>query len=230
MNWFHCRHNADVALVRVSGEILDGAEELIQQIGDAPRVELRIDSPGGNSSAALAIYEAIQGREVSVEISGKCYSAAVTLAMAGARVKMAHDARMLLHRAVQHVVGDSDVLRSEAKRLDKINARIIAIVCARTRQPEDVVRHWFASGVDTCFSADEAREAGLVDEILPPVMETPERDAEALPGEKPGKPGFTEAERLLLDFLNALGPVQTRDRARLHRELGAWFTYNTTDA
>lgn len=213
--------------VVIQGEILDAAD-IIRQLGDAPHVRLIVDSNGGDSSAALAVWEALQGRDVEVTITGKCFSAAVTVMMSGRVIRIHPDARMMLHRPVNHVVCDSEQMRVEAKHLDKLTSRIIGIVAVRTRRPIEEVARWYTSGVDTYFTAQEALAAGLVDEILPADPQGPGKDLSIVPA-APDRAPFTDKELLLFECFRALGTIQTHDRARLHREVSVWLAHNARD-
>lgn len=230
MNWYNVHHREGVAHVSIFGGIGEGGgtAELLLAIGDAEKIRIRINSPGGNTSDALRIYDTLLGRDVEVEIGDRCYSAAAVIAMIGRVIRARADSRLMLHAAVVHAVGDAAMLRCAADRMEKINDRLVAIVATRTGKPVEVVARWYASGVDTYFTPDEAQAVGLVDEILPP--DEPEHGpaAEASPGATPATPGFTDAERLLFDMLEALGPLRVADKARLARELGCWFTYKVT--
>ena len=213
-------------MVRIAGEIgLTGATagELLAAVGDAAEVHISIDSIGGDSNAAFEIYDGLAGRNVTVEVVGNCFSAAVTIALAGSRIRMRRDALLMIHAARLFVFGTPDVLECAARRLHRLNARLLALIGQRTEQLAATVFAWLAK--DSYFTAPEALAAGLVDEITeaPPA---PVADAGRPEGPESGP---TEDEAFLHSILNAMGNVQVHSKAALARELNAWLAYRVQE-
>jgi ATP-dependent protease ClpP protease subunit len=229
MNWFAIHRDGDRAIAHVFGSIVFGqtASDFIAQLGDAKSVRVVIDCTGGNSSVALEVYEALRELNTEVEITGRCYSAAVTIAMAGRKIRIHPTGRMMIHRPVVAVMDDSDGLRSSAKNLDKTGEQIVAAISRRSRAPLSQIESWLRSG-DHYFTAEEAVSLGLADEIITPEPVPDSPNVVAIPGLSSRAP-YTDEENLLFDWLRALGPIPTADRARLMRNLGAHFTYNVKD-
>ena len=214
------------ALVRIDGEIgVAGATagELLAAIGGASEVFIILNSIGGDSNAALEIYDGLAGRKVAVEIRGNCFSAGVTIALAGGRIRMRRDAQIMVHPAQLFVFGSADELECGARRLRKVNARLRAIIERRTRQRREVVAGWLSK--DSYFTAIEARAAGLVDEIIDAAPAAPAAAAAEshLPGPVP-----TEDEALVYSLLQAMGPVTVRCKAEFSRAVGAWLSHAVT--
>jgi hypothetical protein len=70
----------------------------------------------------------------------------------------------MIHRPYTLALGDADVLRREAGALDKME-QSIARAYLRTGQSEAQILRWMHA--ETWFSAAEALDAGLVDEVMP---------------------------------------------------------------
>lgn len=232
MNWYRIQRRESDALVFIFGQIGvfgTGAKEFLVELGDVEKVKVFIDSPGGNGLDAIAIYDVLRERETTVEITGRCFSAAVTIAMSGKTVRIHPDARMMIHRPVTAVLGDSDAIRYEAKHMDKLTAQIIAAVTRRTRCPIKKVEGFFRSGEDNYFTPEEALAVGLVDSILEreesPEIQLAKRATAAVPAVAP----FTDEEQLLIDLFRAIGTIPTHNRARLMRELGVALTYQVKE-
>ncbi len=226
--WFSVRRDGSDAGVSIFDEIdvtSEGASALLAQVGDAPNVELRIDSLGGHAGTALDVVEGLHGRNVIATITGRAFSSGYTLALAAPRIRMERRGTILIHSPKLFAHGTPAELRQSAKRLEKICERWHRLLVERTGQPDAVVSEWLG-GKDFWFTADEALAAGLVDEIY----DEPPLPFDLVTGE-PLTAGTIDdgSERLFLELLRAMGTVRTKDKAKLGREIGAWFTYNVTE-
>jgi ATP-dependent protease ClpP protease subunit len=212
-------------LIRIAGEIgLTGATagELLAAVGDAAEVSITISSIGGDSNAALEIHDGLAGRNVEVEIVGNSFSAAVIIALAGSRIRMRRDALLMIHSARLFVFDTPEGLECAARRLRRVNARLLDLIGQRTEQPADVVVAWLAK--DSYFTAPEALAAGLIDEISEP---PPARVADARRVEA-SEPTQTEDEALALSLLTALGEIKVNRKGEFARAIQAWLAYKVT--
>lgn len=133
---------------------------------DRNRVELRINSPGGDVAEAFAIYNTIRrsAKETHVYVDGWAVSAASLIAMAGDTVSMAENALMMLHEPWGVVAGNSTDLRKQAEVLDKHRDAMLGAYTAKSGQTEAQVRAILAA--ETWYKADEAVAAGFADDII----------------------------------------------------------------
>lgn len=142
-----------------------------------PRVDVFINSPGGDVFEGLAIHAQLKrfassGREVVVHVDGLAASAASFVAMAGTRVLTAENAMWMVHRASAAVfaagnAGDmhqhADDARELAALLEKIDLEIAELYAARSSIDTDT---WLElMSAETWFTADEAFQHGLTDEV-----------------------------------------------------------------
>lgn len=135
---------------------------------DAKRVNLRINSPGGDVFEARAMVTAVraaqaQGRKVVSYIDGLAASAASYLALAADRVVMSDGAFLMIHKAWSYAVGNADDLRTTAELLDKVDASIVDEYERKTGASRDQIVEWMAA--ETWFTANEAKTYGFADEI-----------------------------------------------------------------
>lgn len=136
----------------------------------APNVTLRINSPGGDVFDGLAIYAALQSHPATITavIEGLAASAASFIALAAAKVQMAPNAFMMIHRAWGIGIGNAADMRDMATVLDKIDGQLAAIYAAKSGAPAAEMQALMAGDVDgTWFTADEAKSLGLIDQIGP---------------------------------------------------------------
>ena len=133
-------------------------------------ISLYINSPGGSLTAMLAIFDTMQYIRPEIETTcvGQAASAAAVLLAAGAKGRRAALARsrILLHQpAVQGAVqGQSSDLEIQAREILRMREQMERIVAEATgRDPAEVRRDLDR---DRYFTAEEAKEYGLVDEVL----------------------------------------------------------------
>lgn len=140
----------------------------VEKLGELKghRLLLRVNSPGGFVFDGAAIYNALRQHDgdVEVHIEGLAASMASVLAMAGTRVRMNQTAFMMIHNASGCVLGDARAMRHEADLLEKINRTLAQTYAIRTGK--DVSEFLALMAEETWFTADEAKELGLVDEVM----------------------------------------------------------------
>jgi ATP-dependent Clp protease, protease subunit len=131
-------------------------------------VNLYINSPGGDVSALLAIYDTMQyiKCDVSTIVMGLAASAAAVLLLAGAAGKRfaLPNARVLLHQPHGGAQGQAVDIEIQAKEIMRLRSLLEQIVSEHTGQPLDKVTK--DTDRDFILTAQEAKDYGAVDEIL----------------------------------------------------------------
>lgn len=139
---------------------------LKQMPTDAP-VTLRINSAGGSVDEAIAIYNAIQRHEgtVNVAIDSIAASAASFIAMAGEKVFIADGGAIMIHSPWTLAMGNATELRKTADVLDLYEDRLFNAYMGRMgkKYKDKEVRQMLAD--ETWFTASDAVEAGLADSV-----------------------------------------------------------------
>lgn len=131
-------------------------------------IQLYINSPGGAITSALAIYDTMQfiKSPVSSICIGQAASAAAVLLLAGEKGKRfaLPNSRVLLHQpsgGVQGTSMDVEIQTREMVRLRKVLNEIIA-----THTGQDIKKIEKDTERDFILSAEEAKEYGIVDEVI----------------------------------------------------------------
>ena len=131
-------------------------------------IHLYINSPGGSVSAGLALYDTIQFLEcpVNTYCMGFAASMAAVLLAAGTKGKRyaLPNAKIMIHQPSGQVGGQISDIEIQANEMMKEHARlneILAKHCGRTVEEIET-----ASARDNYFTATEAKEFGLVDDVL----------------------------------------------------------------
>ncbi len=128
-----------------------------------------INSPGGSMTSMMAIYDTMQyiQPEIQTFCLGQAASAAAVLLSAGTKGKRMAlpNSRILIHQpAVEGGYGQSSDLEIQAREILRMRAAMEQILANHTGQPEEQVRR--DTERDKFFTAAEAKEYGLVDEVL----------------------------------------------------------------
>ena len=132
-------------------------------------ITMYINSPGGSVTSMMAIYDTMQfvQPELQTVCIGQAASAAAVLLAAGTAGKRLAlpNARILLHQpATEGGYGQSSDLEIQAQEILRMRSSMEHIVALHTGRSEEQVRRDIER--DKFFTAEEAKEYGLVDEVL----------------------------------------------------------------
>jgi ATP-dependent Clp protease protease subunit len=131
-------------------------------------VSIYVNSPGGSVTAGLAIYDTMQfiKPDISTICLGQAASMGAVLMAAGTKGKRfaLPYSRFLLHQLMGGVQGQASDIDIQAKEIIRIGEMIDEILVKHTGQPPSRIHQ--DSDRDFFMGAEEAREYGLVDEIL----------------------------------------------------------------
>ena len=131
-------------------------------------ISLYINSPGGYVSSTLAIYDTMQFLDspVATYAIGLVASGAALLLAGGRKGKrfsLPH-AKMMLHQPAGEVGGQAADIAIAAKEVLRDKETLIRIFAHHTGQDPEKIRR--ETERDRYFTAQEAKEWGLVDEVL----------------------------------------------------------------
>lgn len=134
----------------------------------AKKINLRINSPGGDVFGARAIEQALREHpaEIVAHIDGYAASAATIIMMAADHITMNQGAMLMIHDAWSLVMGDSADMLNMAALLEKIDGTIAGTYANRTGLNAEAVRALMDA--ETWFTADEAVAAKFADSISEP--------------------------------------------------------------
>ena len=177
-------HNADEQLMQkflntrqiiLSGEVdKELAEKIVRQLlileadSDSKPIYVYIDSPGGDVDAGFAIFDMIRFIKPPVYTIGMGL-----VASAGALILLAapKDHRLgfpnshyLIHQPLSGIKGVATDIEIHDKEIEKIKAKINALIAAETGKDEAAVTK--DTNRDYWLSADEAAEYGLISAVV----------------------------------------------------------------
>ena len=141
----------------------------LESIDPSRDVLIYINSPGGSMTSMMAIYDTMQYIQPDIQTYclGQAASAAAVLLAAGTKGKRfaLPNARILIHQpAVESGYGQSSDLEIQAREILRMRSAMEMILSNHSGQSEDQVRKDIER--DKFFTAQEAKEYGLVDEVL----------------------------------------------------------------
>lgn len=137
------------------------------------QINLYINSPGGSVDDTLAIYDTMQfiSSNIATFCIGRAYSGGSVLLCAGARGKrhILPNARVMIHQPFGGVTGQTTDIQIQAEQIIKAKRTLNEIIARHCNRDVEQVA---ADGErDKFFSAEEAREYGLVDEVFTPAKD-----------------------------------------------------------
>lgn len=138
-------------------------EKTINQ-ANGEKLIVEINSGGGEIFAGSEIYGLLRNYgNIEIIITGLAASAASVIAMAG-YCKMVPTAMMMVHNVSTGARGDHNVMKHTAQTLETANEAIASAYVSKTgmsmKEALDLMN------VETWFSAQQAKEKGLVDEVM----------------------------------------------------------------
>lgn len=168
-------------IFHISTEINDSVAKELQDFllshenqfsNDAPvAVRIIINSPGGNAYDALGITDAMSFVSYTVEtectdMAGSC--AMLILSMGSPGHRFAHkNSRILVHLA--KFSSNEEITEKSRSELDGINREILSIIANRTHKSEKQIEaDIINAGGELWLTADEAKEYGIIDEVIDP--------------------------------------------------------------
>ena len=141
-------------------------------------ISFYINSPGGVVSSAPAMYDTMQyiRSPVSTVCVGQAASAGSLLLTAGAKGKRfaLPNARIMVHQPSGGAQGQATDIEIQAREILYTRKLLNNIYVKHTGQPVEAIERKLER--DTYMSAEEARDFGLVDEVVDSRPMTPEAD------------------------------------------------------
>ncbi len=151
--------------------------QLIFLAGEDPNKEISIyiNSPGGEVYSGLAIYDTMQFLkcEIATYCVGMAASMAAVLLLAGTKGKRAAlpHARILIHQGSTGFKGAIPDVEIQARETLRLTQTMIDITARHTGQPYERVKR--DTERDYYMTAEEAKEYGIIDTVVPALGFTP---------------------------------------------------------
>lgn len=166
----------DTCCILLYGEIGDyadvGAEDIVRQLVAAERtyrkIDVRINSAGGDVAAGIAIFNFLRQSAADITIYIDCIAASTAsfIAGCGKKVKMSRYGQIMIHQPMSDVFGNAAKLKDCVAHLEQVEDTLCEIYAARTGKSVEEIRTTYMDGRDHWLTAEEALAEGFVDEIF----------------------------------------------------------------
>ncbi len=152
------------------------AQMLFLQMEDAKKdMHIYINSPGGSVTAGLAIYDTMQfvTCDVNTYCMGMAASMGAVLLCAGTKGKRfaLPNSDIMIHQVSGGAQGQASDVERQVEFMFKLKRRLESIIAHHTGKPVEQVHK--DADRDYYMSAEEAKEYGLVDEVVKSRKEIP---------------------------------------------------------
>jgi len=131
-------------------------------------ISLYINSPGGNITSGLAIYDTMQfiQTKITTICVGQAASMAAILLAAGSSGKRYSlpNARIIIHQPFGGFKGQASDIAIQAKEILRMRENINNILTKHTLQSEEKIRSDIER--DLIMTPDQAKDYGIIDEII----------------------------------------------------------------
>lgn len=162
-------------IIFLGSEIDDYAANTLQaqllyldSVDSGKDISIYINSPGGSVTAGLGIYDTMQfiSSDVATICTGMAASMAAVLLVSGQEGKRSAlpHSRVMIHQPLGGVQGQASDIEIEAREIQKFKKELYTIIANHSHQDYDKV--WADSDRNYWMNAEEAKEYGMIDQVL----------------------------------------------------------------
>ena len=147
-----------------SGQI---AAELAACSGESERIDVRINSYGGDVFSGIAIYNTLRQSKADIHlyVDGVAASMASVIALCGKPVEMSRYARLMLHSVSGGCYGNKKDMAKCIEEIESLEDSLSDIYSHRMNLTKEEVKARYFDGEDHWLRAEEALAMGLIDGI-----------------------------------------------------------------
>ncbi|MFA6923588.1 MAG: ATP-dependent Clp endopeptidase proteolytic subunit ClpP [Bacteroidales bacterium] len=131
-------------------------------------IQIYLNTPGGMVHAGLGIYDTMQyiSSDVATICTGMAASMGAVLLCAGTKGKRTalKHSRIMIHQPSGGAEGQASDIEITAREIQKLKKELYDIIALHSNQP--IKRVWKDGDRDYWMTSDEAKEYGMIDEIL----------------------------------------------------------------
>jgi ATP-dependent Clp protease protease subunit len=159
-----------MALLQYNGGKIRATAEDFED--DDEDIEFYISSGGGSVNDMFAVYDLMNIVKIHRDIAtfgfGKIYSAAVPLLAAGTKGKryIGRNARLMMHHCSTAAQGTQPDVRTTFQEMQKVEDMMVQSIADNSSLSVGEIYNMLSKNTDEFFSAQDALEMGIVDEII----------------------------------------------------------------
>ena len=173
--FFNIIPSAGEVAILLYGDVGDGQRvdsgrvvaELMALAEQYKKIDVRINSRGGDVFSGIAIYNALRTSkaDITVYIDGVAASIAGIIALCGKPLYMSPYAKLMLHAVSGGTWGNASELRQMAEVMENLQGDLASMIAGRCGMKKDEVLAKYFDEKDHWVSAQEALEMKLIDGI-----------------------------------------------------------------
>ena len=153
----------------IGGEVNSGdvMRELLEAERSYGRIDVRINSVGGEVYTGIAIFNALRQSkaDIHIYIDGIAASMASAIALCGKPVEMSRYARLMIHTVRGGCWGTKKDMADCIEQLEALEGTLCAMYAEKLGRSEEEIRSQYFDGEDHWLSAQEALAQGFIDGI-----------------------------------------------------------------
>ena len=151
-----------------TANVLQAQMLYLDSVDSGKDISVYLNSPGGSVYAGLGIYDTMQfiSSDVQTICTGMAASMAAVLLVAGKEGKRSAlpHSRIMIHQPMGGVQGQASDIEITAREIQKLKKELYTIIANHSHQTFDKV--WADSDRDYWMTAEEAKEYGMIDQVL----------------------------------------------------------------
>ena len=130
-----------------SGDI---ARELLEAEALTGKVDVRINSNGGEVYSGIAIFNALKNSkaDITIYVDGIAASMASVIALCGKPVQMSRYARLMLHSVQGGCYGNKEEMRGCIREIESLEDTLCEMYAARMGKDKEEIRSLYFDGKD----------------------------------------------------------------------------------
>ena len=153
------------------GERVDSAgvvAELMELAAQYDKIDVHINSKGGDVFGGMAIYNALRNSaaDIAIYVDGLAASIAGVIALCGKPLYMNRYARLMLHRVSGYAYGTADDMRRTAEQAESLENDLADMIAGRCGMKAEDVKAAYFDGGEHWFTAQEAMDTGMISGIV----------------------------------------------------------------
>ncbi|HOT89080.1 MAG TPA: ATP-dependent Clp endopeptidase proteolytic subunit ClpP [Bacteroidales bacterium] len=157
-----------VAIDDYVANIIQAQLLFLESVDSRKDIQIYLNTPGGSVYAGLGIYDTMQYimPDVATICTGMAASMGAVLLCAGKegkRTALTH-ARVLIHQPMGGAEGQATDIEIVSKEIQKLKKELYEIIASHSKQKYDKI--WKDADRDYWMTAEEAKNYGMIDEIL----------------------------------------------------------------
>ncbi len=175
MGYFNTIPGDGEVAILLYGDVGDGQKvesgrvvaELMELQARYSKIDVRINSNGGDVFSGMAIYNALRTSkaDITIYVDGVAASIAGVIALCGKPLYMSPYAKLMLHAVSGGTWGNASALRRTASMMDALQSDLAGMVAGRCGMDAQAVSAKYFDGQDHWINAEEAVRMKLADGI-----------------------------------------------------------------